>query len=70
MTKAYKMLEDSKLEPKVVKGTTVFKCLKHDYGCANDDTRNTGIRHISLTLNSSGDYPFFTAPESAIEALP
>lgn len=38
------------------------------YGCANDDTRDTGIEHVSVSLNESGE-PFFTIPREDIEPL-
>lgn len=44
------------------KGTAVYSAKFHDYGCASEDTRNTGVEHKSVTLNEDGDYPFFTAP--------
>lgn len=67
MIKSFVMLTDSQIEPKAVKGTVVYKAAKHDYGCASDDTRMTGIQHISLSLNPDGDYPFFTHPFKDIE---
>lgn len=60
--KVYVLLEDSKIEPKATKGTTVYDCAGYDYGCANDDTRMTGIEHKSYTLDPDGGYPFFTHP--------
>jgi len=45
------------------KGTVVFPCSFHDYGCSSDDTRSTGIHQESVTLSANGDYPFFTIPE-------
>ena len=44
------------------KGTVVFPCSHHDYGCAGADTRETGIEHQSVTLAANGEYPFFTVP--------
>lgn len=46
----------------LVAGTKVYRCTRYDYGLASDDTRMTGILHISVTLNSDGDYPSFTIP--------
>lgn len=69
MTQAYRMLVDSKLEPKAKKGTIVYRQSGYDYGLASDDTRMTGIPHISVTLNSDGDYPGFTVPERDIEKV-
>ncbi len=53
----------------VVPGETVYRCTGHDYGCANDDTIVTGIRHISVTKDANGEYPFFTIPEDDLEAV-
>jgi hypothetical protein len=64
---AFKMLIDSAIEPKAKMGTTVYKCRGYDYGLASDDTRMTGIRHISVTLKSDGDYPSFTVAERDLE---
>jgi hypothetical protein len=69
MSARYRMLRNSDLEPKAVAGTVVYASAKHDYGLADDDTRITGVRHISVTLNSDGDYPFFTVPEGNVERL-
>lgn len=65
----YRMLTDSTIEPAATKGTVVQKCANHDYGCASDDTRITGVPHISLTLNENGDYPFFTHPFNQLEEV-
>jgi len=43
-------------------GTIVFDSWGHDYGCANDDSRSSGVEHTSVTLNADGSYPFFTVP--------
>ena len=66
---SFKMLADSKIKPEVKAGATVYDCHKYDYGCANDDTRHTGIEHKSVTLDPSGDYPFFTVPATDLEAI-
>ena len=65
----FKMLVDSRLEVKATAGTTVYKCLKYDYGCASEDTRNYGFKHISVTLDPTGDYPFFTVALNEIEEV-
>lgn len=62
MPQKYEMLVDSDLEPLAKKGTIVYDCLKNDYGLSNDDTRMTGIVHVSVTLKSDGNYPYFTVP--------
>lgn len=43
-------------------GEIVYAAAKHDGGCANDDTRVFGHEHVSVSLKSDGDYPFFTIP--------
>lgn len=65
----YRMLKDAINEPKAIAGTIVYACAKHDYGLSSDDTRMTGVRHISVTLNEDGDYPFFTVPEDSVEEV-
>jgi hypothetical protein len=65
----YRLLKDSEIEPKAKAGTLVYDCKGHDYGCANDDTRMTGIEHQSVTLNADGDYPFFTVPTRDLEKI-
>ena len=62
MPRKYELLADSKILETATKGTIVYACAKHDYGCASDDTRITGVEHISLSLKEDGDYPFFTHP--------
>lgn len=50
-------------------GTTCYKCVKFDYGMANDDTRMTGINHVTMTLREDGDYPYFTVPVPDLEEV-
>jgi hypothetical protein len=69
MAKRYEMLSDSKIEPAATKGTIVYSCHGCDYGCANDDTRMTGVEHTSMTLNEDGSYPFFTHPRHMLKPL-
>jgi hypothetical protein len=70
MPTAYEIQSDSELEPAATKGTTVYECVAHDYGCASDDTRITGVPHISVTLKPDGGYPFFTHPRHMLRQLP
>jgi len=49
-------------------GTVVYKSTRYDYGLASDDTRYTGVEHISVTLKEDGDYPFFTVPKHNLQA--
>lgn len=65
----YRMKSDSTLEPKATAGTIVYPIKGHDYGLASDDTRMTGVLHISVTLDKDGGYPSFTVPETALERL-
>jgi hypothetical protein len=37
------------------------------YGCASDDTRVTGIEHVSVSFDESG-LPFFTIPREDVSA--
>ncbi|QDV34965.1 hypothetical protein [Tautonia plasticadhaerens] len=50
-------------------GTIVYDCIKPNYGVVGDDTRATGVEHRSVTLQSDGDYPFFTVPVADLEPL-
>jgi hypothetical protein len=43
-------------------GTKVYLQGLSDYGLASDDTRVSGIRHITVTLKADGGYPGFTVP--------
>lgn len=51
------------------KDTIVYSPRGPDYGLAGDDTRMTGIEHVSVTLNSDGDYPTSTVPRDALERI-
>lgn len=68
--KRFKMLKHSAINHEAVAGVFVYACNKHDYSLASDDTRATGKPHRSVTLDPSGDYPFFTVPISDIEEVP
>jgi len=65
----YRMKKDATTEPKATAGTIVYACAHHDYGLSRDDTRITGVPHISVTLNPDGYYPFFTVPEDSVEEV-
>lgn len=65
----FRMLSDSKLDTTAKKGTVVYECRMCDYGCAGDDTRRTGFKHISVTHKEDGDYPYFTHPEHSLEEI-
>ncbi len=69
MHASYKMLVDSDLEPKAKAGTVVYDIRGWDYGLASDDTRMTGVQHVSVTLDEDGGYPSFTVREDHIQKL-
>ncbi len=64
--KAYR-LECDRFEHKA--GTTVYEQKFHDYGLANDDSRLTGVEHVSVTLKSDGGYPGFTVPRHQLKPV-
>lgn len=66
---AFKLLKDSKLEPKATAGATVYEIRGWDYGIASDDTQITGIPHTSVTLDPEGGPPSFTIPVSHLERI-
>jgi len=41
-----------------------------NYGCANDDSRLTGVEHDAMTLDPSGNGHFFTIPKEDLEIQP
>ena len=65
----FRLLSDSKLDVTAKTGLTVYECVKYDYSCASDDTRRTGVQHISVTHKEDGDYPYFTHPEHLLEEI-
>jgi GH25 family lysozyme M1 (1,4-beta-N-acetylmuramidase) len=69
MGKAYRIKRADRAASEVDVGTIVRHCTGHDYGCANDDTRETGIHHVSVTLDPEGGYPFFTIPREDLEVV-
>jgi len=69
MVQAYRVLKDSNLNGEAKVGTIVYAGRGYDYGLASDDTRATGIEHVSVTLKRSGDYPTFTVPLRDLEEI-
>lgn len=67
--KKYKIIRSDRAAKDVEVGTIVYDSAKHDYGLSSDDTRMTGIYHVSVTLNEDGDYPFFTIPFVDLEEV-
>lgn len=52
-----------------IEGEIVHEVAKYDYGLANDDSRTTGIEHISVSKHGDGDYPYFTIPKKDLKAI-
>lgn len=68
--KSFKLLRADRAANKSLKiDDIVYDFRSHDYGCANDDTRITGIEHCSVTLDADGGYPFFTIPKMDLEEI-
>lgn len=51
-------------------GTMVYSLAMSDYGCANSDSRLTGVEHTSVTLDKDGGYPSFTVPLGYLMEVP
>lgn len=51
-------------------GTRVYEQRFHDYGLARDDTQETGVAHMTVTLRSDGGYPGFTVPVTDLVPVP
>lgn len=49
------------------KGEIVYKNAFHDYGLASEDSRLTGVEHMSVSRKENGDYPYSTIPTSALQ---
>lgn len=69
MGSKYILLSDSTHTPEAKKGTIVYSCRGSDYGCASDDSRITGVEHVSMTLKEDGGYPFFTHPRHMMKRV-
>lgn len=65
----FEVLVDASNEVKAKAGTVVYSARMHDYGLAGDDTRLTGVQHVSVTLEPDGGYPVFTIPEKDLKRL-
>lgn len=50
-------------------GDIVYDFMGCDYGLANDDTRATGVEHVSVSPNSSGEAPSFTIPKHHLQEI-
>lgn len=63
----YRVIRAGNASGTCTEGDTVYTGLI-DYGLADDDTRYTGIKHVSVTL-TEGLYPTFTIPLADLEPL-
>lgn len=62
----YRVVRDASF---ATKGTIVYTFMGHDYGCANLDSRNYGIEHISVTEKPDGSGPSFTVAINEVEEV-
>lgn len=67
--KCYRILTDSVTSLRARKDTVVYELLHHDWGAAESDTMETLMKHVAVTLDATGDYPFFTVPELYLEEV-
>lgn len=65
----YRLLKDSKVEPKAKAGTIVYDQWGSDYGLARDDERMLGYACQTVTLNEDGSYPGFVVPSHDLERV-
>lgn len=66
----YEIINASRAADKsVAVGDIVYEAGGYDYGLANDDTRFTGINHISVTYNMDGSIPYFTIPKEDVKEV-
>ena len=67
--RAYVLTKDYHTSPSAKAGTVVYELCKADYGLSRDDTVATGVHHVSVTLDPTGDYPFFTYPSHLLKEV-
>lgn len=65
---AFTVIRSDRAASPVDAGATVYRCIGWDYGCSNEDTRRLGIEHVAVTMDPTGDYPFFTVPREDLSA--
>ncbi len=69
MPQAFTVLKDSGLCKEATAGSIVYRQTGYDYGLAADDTRATGIEHITVTMKRSGGNPGFTIPRRDLDPI-
>ncbi|WP_043159310.1 hypothetical protein [Bradyrhizobium sp. Ai1a-2] len=69
--KRFHVLKDRVIGAKLfaAAGTIVFDFLQHDYDLASDDSRLTGVEHVSVTLDPNGGRPSFTIPAADLREV-
>lgn len=65
MARRYKVLRVDRSALPVVVGEWLYPGRDH-YGLASDDSRDTGIEHISVSCEMNGT-PYFTIPRMDVE---
>lgn len=70
MVKRFEVTQDDNTTGTIIKeGTVVYDFMFHDYGLASDDSRYTGIEHVSVTMDPEGGYPSFTIPKHKLKEI-
>lgn len=65
----YRLLKDSKVDPRAKAGVIVYDQRGSDYGLSRDDERILGYECTTVTLNEDGDYPGFVVPRHYLERI-
>lgn len=47
----------------------VYECIQDDFECAYFESLHTGVKHISVTGDPAGGYPYLTVPMSQLREL-
>ncbi|BDU72329.1 hypothetical protein [Mesoterricola silvestris] len=50
-------------------GSTVYDLMDCDYGCSAEDSMDSGEDYAAVTLDPTGNYPFFTIPTRLLKAV-
>ena len=66
---AYRIVRDNPTCEEGKAGEIVYPFKFTDYGTANEDTRSTGVKHVSVTYDPKGGCPFFTIPQCILDLI-
>lgn len=69
MPAKYRIKDTPVMDPPVNKGDVVYACTQDDFDTAISMSQITGIHHVSVTLDPTGDYPFFPIPTHNLEQM-